>query len=245
MLKLPFLPLPSEYEPFSSVEVEGNIPRIEIPSKSNDTTSSWKYDQLVGALNSNLLLLTLLSSAAIYKYFVQPRVSKWKYSLSKTLKLQRNIEGILYQILAHYEADRVILACPHNGSVFTNKVHMWKISAWLEVMSPGVSQTRDELQSIPLSKIEDYLEQLEKDVFIHSCSIDTVPGDFLTDYYTRNGVDSCIHILLKCGESIDGIICIHNPKKVEEAARYTREISSLLRSSGNSLVTKLLSKIGG
>lgn len=209
-------------------------------------TYSGRYEQVVvGLLNGNLLVLLTLSGTAIYKYFIQPSISRWKHSLSKTLKLQRTIEGILYQAMDHYGADRVILACPHNGTVFSNKVHMWKISAWLEVTAPGVRDTRDELQAIPLSKIEDYLETLESAKFIHSSVTSASQGDFLTDYYTRNGVDSCIHIILQSGDSIDGILCIHNPSVIVEEPKYSREILSLLRSTGGAWISQLISKMGG
>lgn len=94
----------------------------------------------------------------------------WKLKIYKQLHYMRSdverdvrIQDILAELRITCNSDRAYILQFHNGSVFSAKNQMWRLSCTHESTSPGVRPSIGEVQNILSSSISDILHPLWND----------------------------------------------------------------------------------
>jgi len=159
--------------------------------------------QLIGSLIvAGLGLLLIAINKTVSKWFLKKIWAKIssKYSHSKLKKSEidkdTKIREILIELRTIVKADRACLFQFHNGSTFTTKNPIWKVSNTHESVAPGISSEIGTLQDIKASSIietlqafwgNDYLAGIHEIKHPDTCDkkIILIDVDKLEDSYSR------------------------------------------------------------
>lgn len=128
---------------------------------------------IVATLGYMLVHINRLLYKWIFKKIWEFLKSKFTYKKLKKDEIDRDgkIREILIELRTIVHADRTCLFQFHNGSVFTTKNPIWRLSNTHESVSPGISSEIGKLQDMKASSMtevlqsfwgEDYIDGVEK-----------------------------------------------------------------------------------
>lgn len=107
-------------------------------------------------------LLVLLALAIVWKNAIKPTISQRLNSFLIPPEEDRRISTILAQISVITNADRVVLAAFHNGSLDDQGYHLQKISTINTYVKPGQPPMAKRIQNLPIEKIGKELEMMTR-----------------------------------------------------------------------------------
>jgi hypothetical protein len=150
--------------------------------------------QLLGTAIVGVLSITLvLINKRIVKWFLDKIWSKisynYKHGRLKKDEIERDskIREILIELRTLINADRSGLFQFHNGSTFTTKNPIWKVSNTHESVKPGISSEIGKLQDIKASSITETLQTFWTDNY--PTGVEQISPDYCGDCPDRGSKD--------------------------------------------------------
>lgn len=152
-------------------------------------------DSISPYLGLELTTLALLGAGALWKFILQPRVSRVSHSLSYSIEKENNIRGILYQLLDNTGAERATLLAFRNGDKLLSGNPLYKVFAMDEALQPGVSPIAETFKDIPSARLSGLLKKLKDDARVR---LNQPPTDeFLAQLFLLKGIGGAYAIMLE------------------------------------------------
>lgn len=143
----------------------------------------------------------------------------------RDVRTDRCILDVLVELRVRVDADRAYVYQFHNGSYFTTKNPVWKMSCTHEVCRAGIAYVAREMQALPVSIMMEYLAGLwgDADTLPHGVenvmcqcanekqtvlwyAIDEIPESMGKSLLRAHGVCCMLLAPLRDGENIVGLV---------------------------------------
>jgi hypothetical protein len=114
-------------------------------------------DKLWESLGS-VLGLMLVGALVLLLDRVRAKVSDWLEKrrlnpLVRGIRYARDVQAMLLELRVQLGADRAYVILFHNGSYFSNKNPVWRVSCLVEVCKPGIAHDMTSVQGVLASNI--------------------------------------------------------------------------------------------
>lgn len=119
------------------------------------------YDSIQDIVTEQIAFYFILLVVMLWRVWILPRAKTIQLNLGMSVAQDREVFGILYQIMGVAQADRVLLAQFHNGEILTSRRHWVKMSVTHEAVNPGIERVQKKIQSIPTTRLTNELEAME------------------------------------------------------------------------------------
>ncbi|TRT88118.1 MAG: hypothetical protein EWV82_03180 [Microcystis aeruginosa Ma_AC_P_19900807_S299] len=189
-----------------------------------------------------IILLVAFGSLALswfnhLKLLKTPLSNAITYLTNNHLHDVREIENILSEMLAVTQCHRIAVGLFHNGKS-VGKHHFNKMSVFYEVVAPGITPLKDELQNISLSKIYDDIESSSGQSFIKVSAEDKSLKSRCVVHLDSIGVKELLsRLLVASNKGIYGIIQLHWVENTTENILENPAIVAQLNKLFNRLVS--------
>ncbi|PPJ61963.1 hypothetical protein [Cuspidothrix issatschenkoi] len=189
-----------------------------------------------------IILLVAFGSLALswfnhLKLLKTPLSNAITYLTNNHLHEVREIENILSEMLAVAQCHRIAVGLFHNGKS-VGKHHFNKMSVFYEVVAPGITPLKDELQNISLSKIYDDIESSSEQSFIKVSAEDKSLKTRCVMHLDSIGVKELLsRLLVASNKGIYGIIQLHWVENTTENILENPAIVAQLNKLFNRLVS--------
>ena len=189
-----------------------------------------------------IILLVAFGSLALswfnhLKLLKTPLSNAITYLTNNHLHDVREIENILSEMLAVAQCHRIAVGLFHNGKS-VGKHHFNKMSVFYEVVAPGITPLKDELQNISLSKIYDDIESSSGQSFIKVSAEDKSLKTRCVMHLDSIGVKELLsRLLVASNKGIYGIIQLHWVENTTENILENPAIVAQLNKLFNRLVS--------
>lgn len=161
------------------------------------------------------------------------------YLTNNHLHEVREIENTLSEMLAVAQCHRIAVGLFHNGKS-VGKHHFNKMSVFYEVVAPGITPLKDELQNISLSKIYDDIESSSGQSFIKVSAEDKSLKSRCVMHLDSIGVKELLsRLLVAPNKGIYGIIQLHWVENTTENILENPAMVAQLNKLFNRLVTSI------
>lgn len=161
------------------------------------------------------------------------------YLTNNHLHEVREIENILSEMLAVAQCHRIAVGLFHNGKS-VGKHHFNKMSVFYEVVAPGITPLKDELQNVALSKIYDDIESSSGQSFIKVSAEDKSLKSRCVMHLDSVGVKELLsRLLVASNKGIYGIIQLHWVENTTENILENPAMVAQLNKLFNRLVTSI------
>ena len=114
-------------------------------------------DKLWESLGS-VLGLMLVGALVLLLDRIRSKISEWierkrLHPLARGIRYARHVQALLLELRVQLQADRAYVMLFHNGSYFSNKNPVWRVSSLVEVCKPGISHVMTSVQGVLAANI--------------------------------------------------------------------------------------------
>lgn len=181
-------------------------------TSSQETTQPGGWDVLVDGASSWLNDYGLITLAALgtlaWRRWGRPSLTHSKIHLRYSVAQDLAIKSIIGQMLALFEADRVLVCEFHNGEKLASQRHWIKLSATQEDVAPGIERISPKIRGIPQSQLAHELELIQ-DGALHTFHKDNDIAESFRDSLITLGVTVVRQQLLSYNGEALGVLSIH------------------------------------
>jgi hypothetical protein len=176
----------------------------QAPAPAKKDTEQHIIDLVSVKLTVVITLLLILIAKNIYSY-VEKQIAAW---IEADADRDVLISGLLNQIMAYTEADRVLVGLYHDGDVFINNTHYLKLSVVFEVTGSGVSRVSRAIRNIPLTCMLSDLQSIRSAAGFFAISTKDIGGD-CAKYLESIGVNGKLDHMIMWKKKEIGILSLH------------------------------------